>query len=49
MKRSRRKEIKTMTSKNKQEKSKMMVRIICIVLAVVLVASTLLAALGIFG
>ena len=38
-----------MTSKNKQEQSKMLVRIICIVLAVVLVASTLLAALGIFG
>lgn len=38
-----------MASKNQKDKSKMMVRVLCIVLAVVLVASTLLAALGIFG
>ena len=37
-----------MTGKTQQDKKKMLVRVLCIVLAVIMVGSTVLAALGIF-
>lgn len=38
-----------MSNKKQQDRNKLMVRVLCIVLAVVLIASTLMAALGVFG
>ena len=38
-----------MASKKQQDRNKFIVRVVCIVLAVMLIASSLLAALGIFG
>lgn len=38
-----------MSNKKQQDRNKLFVRVICIVLAAALIASSLLAALGIFG
>ena len=38
-----------MSNKKQQDRNKLFVRVICIVLAVALIASSLLAALGNFG